>query len=947
MKRFFSLLVMRFIQFVLRFRYRVRYKGLETLTPERLKHPGGVLFLPNHPTVFVDPSLVTIGIYKRFPIRPLVIEYMYYTTGIHWLMKHMKAIPVPNLHQSTNSVKIRRSERALEEVVKGLSQGDNFLIYPAGRVKRSNYELIGGASGVHTILQKAPNTNVVLVRVTGLYGSSFSSALTGGKVPFIFPVILRGIWIALKNFLFFTPRREVTVEYCPAPPDFPYHASRIAFNRYLEQWYNRPDGIDSDLAGKSYPGESLSLVSYSCFRRVLPVVPVRLAAAEEVSLDRIPKAIQDKVVAKLAEIAKMPEASIQPDMQLASNLGLDSLDASEILTFLQDAFGVVGVPPSALTTVGEVMSIAAKQNQLTQEEQEAEANVARLWQKSAFPHAPVKIPEGNTIPEVFFNQCARMGHLAAIGDARSGVLSYADVKLRVILLASVIRAMPGHTIGIMLPASTAASIVILATQLAGKVPVLVNWTVGSRHLEAVVEQSGIQTVMSSWAFLDRLENVDLTPIHDMLFFLEDLKSQIGIVAKLKAFVLSKLSRKKLFSFFSFDPAASKSQAVILFTSGTESMPKGVPLTHANILSNQRGSIARMSICQDDVLLSTLPPFHSFGFTIGSLIALLSGCRTAYYPNPMEGPELARCLPHWGATILCGPPTFIRAIMKSATEEQMRSVRLIVTGAEKATPEFLTLLTRFGKLGAWVEGYGITECSPVLTASDLTHSKVGVGRPLPDVSIIIRHPETLQEVGMGEDGLILVRGPNVFDGYLQPQGSSPFVTVDGQQWYRTGDLGHLDAEGNLTISGRLKRFFKVGGELISLGGIESALLEVAPQYGWELAEEGPSLAVIGDEEQPDKPRLILFTRFSVALEQVNNALRKLGFSNLVRIHEVHTLAALPVMGTGKIHYRELQSKVEALKKKQSTFETLACPLPSQKVEGDLLLYPRASSKEVTR
>lgn len=947
MKRFFSLIFMRLIQFFLSLRYRVRYKGLEHLTKERLNRSGGVLFLPNHPTVFVDPSLVTIGIYQRFPIRPLVIEYMYYSTGIHWMMKHMRAIPVPNLNQSTNSVKRRRSERALEEVVHCLNQGDNFLIYPSGRVKRSNYELIGGASGVHTILQKAPQTNVVLVRVTGLYGSSFSSALTGGKVPGIFPVILRGIWIGLKNFIFFTPRREVTIEYCPAPADFPYHASRIALNRYLEQWYNRPDGIDPDLAQKSYPGESLSLVSYSCFKRVLPVVPVRQALSDEVSVANIPKPIQDKVIAELAEIAKMPVTSVKPEMQLASDLGLDSLDASEVLTFLQDAFGVVGVSPSALTTVGEVMNIAAKQSQLTQEEQEVEESVTRRWQQSVFPHVPVQIPEGDTILEVFFNQCAKLKNLPAIADERSGVLSYADVKMRAILLASVIRALPGATIGIMLPASTAASIVILATQLAGKVPVLINWTVGSRHLEAVVEQSGIKMVISAWSFLDRLENVDLTPIHDMLFLLEDLKSKLGIIAKLKALVLSKLSQKRIFAHFGFDPHSKHSHAVILFTSGTESMPKGVPLSHENILSNQRGSIARMKVFQDDVLLSTLPPFHSFGFTIGSLIGLLAGCRVAYYPNPMEGPQLARCLTRWGATILCGPPTFIRALLKCASEEQMHSVRLTVTGAEKATPEFITLLSRFGKLDTWVEGYGITECSPVLTASGLDHPKVGVGRPLPGVSLIIRHPETLQPVGQGEDGLILARGPNVFEGYLQAQGSSPFVMVDGEKWYRTGDLGHLDQEGNLTISGRLKRFFKVGGELISLGGIETALLEAAAQYGWPLAEEGPSLAVIADEEQPDKPRLILFACFSVALEEVNGALRKLGFSNLVRIHEVHTLATLPVMGTGKIHYRELQSKVQGLKKKQSPFETLACALPATKADEALLICPRDSSKEVQR
>lgn len=931
MKHILSYLVTRLIQFALSFRYRVHYKGLENLNSKNLNKPGGVLFLPNHPTILVDPSLATIGIHKRFPIRPLVIEYMYYTTGIHWLMKLMNAIPVPNLHSSTNSVKVRRSERALEEVIKGLAQGDNFLIYPAGKVKRCNMELIGGASGVHTILQKAPETNVVLVRITGLYGSSFSTALTGGKVPLLFPTLVRGIWKAAKNLFFFTPKRDVTVEYCVAPADFPFHASRIAFNRYLEQWYNRPDGIDATLASKSYPGESLSLVSYSCWKNVLPVIEQAKEASAGVCLDTIPKAIQDKVRAKLAEIADVEVQAVKPEMELSAHLGLDSLDASEILTFLQDSFGIVGVPPSALTTVREVMCIAAKQSEVASEAEEAQQKMTR-WHAYTFSHTSAGIPEGDTIPEVFFKQAALRGKAPAIADLRSGVMTYADVSLRVILLASIIKTMPGDAIGIMLPASTTATLAILATQLAGKVPVLINWTVGPRHLEAVVEQSGIQTVISAWSFLDRLESVDLSPIHDMLFFLEDLKSQIGLVAKAKAFFISKMHYKRIFSHFGFNPNDGDKQAVILFTSGTESMPKGVPLTHCNILSNQRAGVKRLNVYQDDVLLSTLPPFHSFGFTIGSLVGLLSGVRTAFYPNPMEGPQLAKCLKIWDVTLLCGPPTFIRALLKSASEEEMHTVRMTITGAEKATPEFLDLLKRFGKLETWIEGYGITECAPVLTASDLTQPKVGVGRALEGVTLMIRHPETLAPLKDGEDGLILARGPNIFAGYLKRQDSTPFVTIDGQQWYRTGDLGHLDAQGNLTISGRLKRFYKIGGELISLGAIEAVLLEAAPSQGWQLAEEGPSLAVVVDEEQADKPRLILFTRFVTTPEQVNGALRLSGFSNLVRVQEVHTLVSIPVMGTGKIHYRDLQAKMQTLKKKQlpgtgsvpaPAFETLSC------------------------
>jgi len=258
------------IQFSLWFRYRVHYKGLENLTPEKLNKPGGVVFLTSHPTIFVDPSLAAIGVYKKFPLRPLVVEYFYYMFGVGSLMRFIDAIPVPNLLNASNSLKRRRSDAAFDEMAAGLKRGESFLLAPAGKTKRSNYEMIGGASGAQSILQRVPEANVVLVRTTGLYGSIFSTALTNGKVPLFFPTLWRGIKIALKNLLFFSPRREVTVEYAPAPEDFPWNGSRLEVNRWLERYYNKPDGIDPALAKKELPGESLHLVSYSIWKEKLP-----------------------------------------------------------------------------------------------------------------------------------------------------------------------------------------------------------------------------------------------------------------------------------------------------------------------------------------------------------------------------------------------------------------------------------------------------------------------------------------------------------------------------------------------------------------------------------------------------------------------------------------------------------------------------------------------------
>lgn len=905
MKKFVGYLILYFIRLSLWFRYRVTFKGLENLNSTTLNRPGGVLFLPNHPTVFVDPSLVTIGIYRQFPIRPLIVEYMYYSPGIHWLMKFMDAIPIPNLNTSTNSLKRRRSERAFQEVIKGLKQGSNFLVYPGGKVKRSNYEHIGGASGVHSIVQSAPDANIVLVRVTGLYGSRFSTALTG-KVPSIFPNIFQGIKIALKNLLFFTPRREVTIEYIPAPADFPRTAPKLAFNKYLEHWYNRADGLDPELAKKTLPGESLYLVSYRFWRKELPQVQERTSDTSTFDLSKIPQDVQAKVVAKLAEMTEVDTTSIKPEMSLSSDLGLDSLDAAEIFIFLQDSFNVGGVPPSELSTVGRLMAIAGKQVTFHIQEDEQEKDLS-AWKRPVSPPHTAQIAEGETIPEAFLNRCERMPDLAAVADLMAGVLSYKALKLRVILLADTIKNYPGKTIGIMLPASVAASVLILATQLAGKVPVLINWTVGPRHLESVLELSGIQQVLTSWAFIDRLENVELDGIEEKLVFLEDVRRQLGMVDKLKAAVRAKMSTHRILKAFGADKLGGEDRAVILFTSGTESLPKGVPLTHRNILSCQRGALEALDVYESDILFNILPPFHSFGFSVSGLMGILGGLRTAFYPNPTDGPRLAKGVGRWDVTVLCGAPTFLRSILKSVTAEQMEKVRLCASGAEKIPPELVSLLAKFGKEDCLAEGYGITECSPILTVSPPGQTRIGVGKPIRDVELLVVHPESHQVLPVGEQGLILARGPNIFSGYLNKDIASPFIEINGKSWYNTGDLGFLDAAGNLTISGRFKRFIKLGGEMISLAAIETALLEAAERKGWELEEDSPSLAVIAQEADGGKARVMLFTRFVTTVDDANSALRMVGFSNLVKVSEVKHLTEIPIMGTGKINYRELQAR----------------------------------------
>lgn len=918
MKKLMALVLLYFMRFALWFRYRVTIKGLDKLTPSALNKPGGILFLPNHPTIFVDPTLVVLAVWKKYPVRPVIVEYMYYTPLIHTIMRFMNALPIPNFVSSSNSLKKKRADRVIETVIEDLKKKENFLIYPAGKTKHQAKEIIG-ASGVHKIIQSAPEANVVLVRTTGLWGSRFSRALTGGgAAPPMFETIFWGMKVVLKNLLFFTPRRQITIEFTPAGPDFPYEASRLEMNRYLEKWYNRPDGILPQKGEE--PGESLYLVSYSRWKKELPEIKSPEKVDADIEISKIPASVQKNIKQKLSEMTQKPVEEILPEMNLATDLGLDSLDHAELVAFLDDQYGVVGVPVHELTSVGSLMGLAAKQLSYGQTFSEEQKKDLSKWHQHR-PLQKASLAHGKTLPEVFLNNCQRMAKEVACGDDRAGVLTYFNMKLRALLLAEYIRHLPGEYIGVLLPSSVAAYLTILACQLAGKVPLLVNWTVGPRHLDSVVALSQVQVILSSWDFLDRLDNVDLNGIEDLIVMLEDVRRDFTLTDKFKAYFRSYLKTESLLSLFQIQQMSQESKAVLLFTSGTESLPKGVPLSHANILSNQRASVEEVGLFQDDILLGMLPPFHAFGFTLSGLLPLLCGIRVVYYPDPTDGKTLAETIERWRVTLICGAPSFLKGIFKNATSEQLESVRICVTGAEKAPDDLFQKVNQLGHCSL-VEGYGITECSPVLTVNMSGKRTEGVGKPLIGIEACIIDLETQQILPQGQQGLILVRGPNIFYGYLNKGLSSPFMTLNGKQWYSTGDLGYFNRNGCLVLSGRLKRFIKIGGEMISLAAMEDVLQKA---FGKKAAvQEGPILAICAKEEPGERPKIVTFTRFPISLEEINQSLKEAGFSNLVRVYKVQQLEEIPLMGSGKINYRALEAQLPSLVDHPET-----CPSHSEK------------------
>ncbi len=901
MKKIITYLLPIIFKFLIWFRYRVEIKGLDKLTPDALNKPGGVLFLPNHPAALIDPAIVALSIFSKFKIRPLIIEYMYFTPGVHSVMKYLDAIPVPNFESSNNSLKRKRHEMVINEVVKGLKNNENFLLYPAGRLKHTNIEKIGGASATHHIIENTPEANIVLVRIKGLWGSSFSRALTG-SVPPLFPTMKKGLWTLIKNFLLFAPRRKVIVEFEPAPKTMPKGVSRLELNKWLENYYNRPDGL-SEQTGK-HPGETLVLTSKSFWKKDIP--EVYNPENEEhivVHLEGIDYNIQDKILSKIQALTEMDREAIKPDMSLSSDLGMDSLDISELAIYINDIFETGPIPVTELTHVDKVIAIAAKQIAVKGETEDVQQGL----EKWAFvgDRERVMTHEGDTMIESFLNISKEKGHMACYADARTGILDYARTRLTVCLLAEHIRHLPGNYIGVLLPASVGAFLCVFAIQLAGKIPLMINWTIGPRHLKSVQELSGVESVLTSWAFLERLDEVDLSGVDDKLIMLETVKRHFTIFDKIRALFRSKYSTKSVMKTFGVDKLSKDDAAVLLFTSGSESMPKGVPLSHDNILSNQRAALDAVDIYNDDILLSFLPPFHSFGFCITGTMGLLAGVRTAFFPDPTNGHGLAKSFETWKATISCGAPTFVKTMLRSATPEQLQSMRLCIVGAEKTPPDLIELVRKIGKDSCLLEGYGVTECSPIISANFPNQPLHGVGKPLPGIEVMLVHQDDHHKLEKGEEGLILAKGPNVFHGYLNNDVKSPFIHIDGEDWYNTGDIGYFDDEGFLMISGRKKRFIKAGGEMVSLQAIETALLQAAEKKGWKVNKEGATLGVIAEEHPGSRPVFVLVTTFATDVDEVNQALKESGFSNLIKVSDIVMMDEIPIMGTGKTNYRVLE------------------------------------------
>ena len=470
-----------------------------------------------------------------------------------------------------------------------------------------------------------------------------------------------------------------------------------------------------------------------------------------------------------------------------------------------------------------------------------------------------------------------------------------------------------QNLGTLLPPSIGGALVAIATSLAGKTSVPLNYTVGPAALESAIRQASLRTIVTSRAFVERLKitlPAGVTPL-----WIEDLLANVSFAertgAALRALCLPMGALERACG--AHQRVARDATAVILFSSGSTGEPKGVMLSHGNVQANCDAIAQVLPLGAKDLLLGVLPLFHSFG-NFALWYAAQQGAPIVFHPNPLEAAVVGELAALHRATMLLATPTFLQLYLRRCDPGQFGSLRVVLTGAEKLTDSLADAF--YDKFGIRpIQGYGCTECSPVVAASTMGYRAAGfyqagsrrgsVGRPLPGVMVRIVDPETKEPLPIGTVGLVLVRGANVMRGYLGRDDLTAAAMHDG--CYITGDLGKLDEEGFLFLTDRLSRFSKIGGEMVPHGTVEQHLQECS-------GRDERAFAVCGVPDAKKGERLMVLT--TLPKEALAGVLRQLAGRGLPalflpRLDQFVCVDALPMLGTGKLDLRAVKERCLAV------------------------------------
>jgi acyl-[acyl-carrier-protein]-phospholipid O-acyltransferase / long-chain-fatty-acid--[acyl-carrier-protein] ligase len=510
----------------------------------------------------------------------------------------------------------------------------------------------------------------------------------------------------------------------------------------------------------------------------------------------------------------------------------------------------------------------------------------------------------DTLGSRFLHTAKRRWSSFAMADSTGRELTFGRALVASLLLARAIRRIaPGQpNIGLLLPASVGGALANIAVVFAGKVVVNLNFTAGRDAMDAAIERCAIQTLLTSRAFLKKAGLAEMPG----MVFLEDLLDQTSGFSKAAMLASARLVPAPVLERLFLASREPDGLAAIIFSSGSTGVPKGVMLSHRNVLSNIDAATELFHLTPQDVVLGVLPFFHSFGFTVTLWLPLVVGFGAAYHPNPTDAKTIGELAARYRATLLISTPTFCGAYVRKIQPEQFSKLRLAIVGAERLRePVAAAFKEKFGV--ELTEGYGCTEMAPVVAVNVPEAGSEGVrrgsvGRPMPGISAMVVDAESGTGPLIGKEGLLLVNGPNRMAGYLGDPDLTQQAFRDG--WYVTGDIATIDDAGFIRITDRLSRFSKIAGEMVPHMKVEEELQSI-------LREPFTSVVTAVADEAKGERLVALHTDPGLTSQE---AWERLSQSELPRLwipkrEDIRFVESIPTLGTGKVDLRAVRRLAE--------------------------------------
>lgn len=866
---------------------KLRYK-FEIIWFDKIDKNKQYVIFPNHEAI-VDPQIVFTLLRKKIKPAPVVTETYY--NMFPSTFKKIWAVCMMDLEKW--SQKLDDVKKSMEAINNWIKEWKNILLYPAWQIYCQGFEVIRWKKSAYNLVQSLDkNVEIITIKTTGLFWSMWSKAWTW-KSPNFIKTFFYSIFIIFANLIFFVPKRKVKIEIENFTKKLKNINDLNEFNQTLEDFYNK-DGKEEINYYKHY------FYYNDCKNKKRPEVIQGsledLWQTREINEKDIAKDILEKIITKIKDLKKdslETNVNISINTNLVNNLYFDSLDLSEIKVWISSNFKKADNPSiTSLKSVWDLCIMAIWKSNNIEElkpcnwiETEKETKLSNIISKNK-----EKLWENTSIVSLWKEVFRENKKESFIYDNIFWIQSRKDFILKAYLIASYIKKIDWKYIWIMLPSISSANLIIISTYLAWKIPVMLNWTLWETALNHCIKYTKIDNILTSKNFYDTVKNPWTEKIYDKYIFLEDLLKNISLFKKIKALISSKI--------MSIPKIKYEDEAVLLFTSGSESLPKAVSLSHKNLISDIKWALEVFAIWNKEKLIWFLPPFHSFWFTINTIMPLITWLKAAYTPDPTDSQTILNLIKHSKITALTATPTFLNNILE--LEEELKTLKYAIVWAEKCTDNVFNNFKKLCPKGQILEWYWITECSPVISINPLKKQKKwSVWIAIDNTNIKIIWLDSNKELEAKQEWMIYFAWDNVFNGYLDKDLEIPFTEFDNNKYYKTWDLWYLDEENYLFITWRLKRFIKIAWEMISLPFIE-----------WVLLKKYENIAVEALEKNWEA-KIVLFHLIEnkIELKEINSYLKENWVSNLVKIDELQEIPELPVLWTWKIDYKVLKGMIK--------------------------------------